>query len=347
LAVSHDGKSFAVRVGPAEVALFSTRTLQRLASFTVEPAGTVITALAWSPIAPELAVGGHSGLVELWRVDGTPRLVRPLNGGLQPILGKPEAIQSIAFSPGGQLVAASNNSETVVTGASGSRDPEHLNDRLASLVIWRARSGKVTARSDLGTGSAHVDPLAFSPDGRFVAVAAPNSKDVIIDASTGGALRTVQPTGDEYTASLAFAPDGTLATGTVSGIVQLWNPISGAQVGGTIPVSAGPVSSIAFDPRGERMATTASDDGTVKLFASFTLQQEGAALNTDPQSASAAMFGRDDSTLLVVNDRGNGFAWPMSPAAWERRACTVAGRNLTRGEWARYLPGQAYAAVCP
>jgi WD40 repeat protein len=329
------------------VGLFSTRTLQRLGSFTVEPAGAVITALAWSPTAPEVAVGGHSGLMQLWRVDGTPRLVRPLNGGLQPIGGKPEAIQSIAFTPDGQLVAASNNSEAVVSIDVGNRDPEHLNDRFASLVIWRANSGKVSAQSDLGSGSAHLDPLAFSPDGKFVAVAAPNSHDVIIDASTGRNLQTVRPTGDEYTASLAFAPDGTLATGTMGGIVQLWNPISGAQLGGPIPVSAGPVSSIAFDPRGQRMATTASDDGTVKLFASSTLQQEGAALNTDPESASTAVFGLDENTLLVVDDRGNGFAWPMSPIAWERRACDVAGRDLTREEWARYLPGQAHAHVCP
>ena len=28
------------------------------------------------------------------------------------------------------------------------------------------------------------------------------------------------------------------------------------------------------------------------------------------------------------------------------RACTVAGRTLTRGEWALYLPGTPYAPAC-
>jgi hypothetical protein len=50
------------------------------------------------------------------------------------------------------------------------------------------------------------------------------------------------------TASLAFAPNGTLATGNEGGIARLWNPISGAQIAGPVGVAAGPVTSIAFDP---------------------------------------------------------------------------------------------------
>ena len=35
------------------------------------------------------------------------------------------------------------------------------------------------------------------------------------------------------------------------------------------------------------------------------------------------------------------------PASWQRTACRLAGRNLTRTEWAQYLPGQAYRKTCP
>jgi WD40 repeat protein len=71
----------------------------------------VITALAWSPTRPELAVGGYSGLVQLWQADGPPRLARSLTG-LQPLLGLPEAIQALTFSPDGQRLAASDSNET-------------------------------------------------------------------------------------------------------------------------------------------------------------------------------------------------------------------------------------------
>lgn len=346
LALSPDGTRFAVRLGTSTVGLFSAQTLQRLQSFTVKPQDAVITALAWSPTAPELAVGGSSGLVQLWRLDGAPRLTHSLSG-LRPVLGKPEAVQALSFSPDGRLIAASDNGETVASLDSGSRGPENPEDRLASLAIWRTSSGKPSAPlKDLGTGSARFDPLAFSPNGRLLAVSTPDGRDVVLDATTAQTRRTFRPIGREYTVSLAFAPDGTLATGTLSGIVQLWNPISGAQVAGPLPVTAGPISSITFDRGGQRFATTGSEDGTVKLWSTSTLQQEGTTLNTDQRAAATAMFDARGSNLLVVDNDGNGFTWPMSIAAWERRACTVAGRNLTRREWTRFVTGHAYARVC-
>jgi DNA-binding SARP family transcriptional activator/WD40 repeat protein len=340
LAVSPDGTTFAVRLGTSTVGLFSAQTLQSRGSFTVKPKGAVITALAWSRAAPELAVGGSSGLIQLWRTDGTPRFARSLSG-LQPVLGQPEAIQGVAFSRDGRLIAASDTNETWAPSG-----PE--SDRLSTLAIWRTSTGNLTAAPlALGSGPARFDPLAFSPDSRLVAVSAPDGRVLVVDATTAQIRQTLHPIGGDFTGSLAFAPDGTLATGTLSGIVQRWNPISRAQVAAPLPVTAGPVSSIAFEPSGRRFVTTATRDGAVKLFATSTLQQEGTTLNTDRRAASTAAFTPHDNGLLVVTDRGNGFTWPMSLEAWEQRACTVAGRNLTRGEWARFVSGHAYAKVCP
>jgi WD40 repeat protein len=178
-------------------------------------------------------------------------------------------------------------------------------------------------------------------------VSAPDGRDLVLDAIMAQTRQTLRPIGREYTASLAFAPDGTLATGTQSGIVQLWNPTSGEQVAGPLPVTAGPVSSIAFDPDGQRFATTGGQDGAVKLWSTSTLQQEGTTLNTDQRAGSAATFEPRDNSLLVVYNHGNGFTWPTSIASWEQRACAVAARNLTREEWSRYLTGQSYTRVCP
>ncbi len=347
LALSPDGTTFAIRLGASTVGLFSAHTRQPQGSFTVKSNDAAITALAWSPTAPELAVGGSSGLVQLWKVDGAPRLARSLSG-LQAILGQPEAIQALAFSPDGRLIAASDNSETPVHVDGGSRTPQRPNDRVASLAIWHAGSGKLSAQiKDLETGAARFDPLAFAPGGRLIAVGAPDGRDLVVDAVTAQTRQTLHPIGGEHTGSLAFAPDGTLATGTLSGIVQLWNPITGAQVAGPLPVTAGPVSSIAFDATGGRFATTASQDGTVKLYATSTLQQQGTSLSSDQHAASTAAFEPGDGGLLVIDDRGNGVAWPASLAGWEQRACAIAGRNLTAQEWSRYLPGQPFTRVCP
>ena len=37
----------------------------------------------------------------------------------------------------------------------------------------------------------------------------------------------------------------------------------------------------------------------------------------------------------------------MDVRTWERFACQVAGRNLTRAEWHDLLPNRPYETVCP
>ena len=345
LAVSPDGSTFAVRLGTSTVGLFSAHTLHQRASFTIEPKGTMITALAWSPTQPALAVAGYSGLVQLWRVDGTPRLARSLTG-LSAVPGAPEAIQALTFSPDGQLLAASDSSRPVTKGVLGA-NLGHYKEHFAALAIWRASTGKLVVPKDLGVGPGLSGALAFSRDGKLLAVSRPDGSVVVLDPVTGQARRTLHPFGADETVSLGFAPNGTLATGTRGGIVQLWTLASGDQIAGPVPVAAGPVTSIAADPAGQRFATTGGQDGTVKLWSSATLEQEGAALTTEQGAAATAAFEPGGKDLLVVDDHGNGFTWPASLAAWEQRACAVAGRNLTRAEWTRYLPGQPYTRVCP
>ena len=350
LARSPDGTMLAVPLGTSTVGLFSARTLRQKAAFTIRPTGAVITALAWSTTGAELAVGGYSGLVQVWRVDGTPRLQRSLRG-LQPAGRLPEAIQALAFSPDGRLLAASDSSETL---ESGGGFLVNYGNRLVALAIWRARNGTLLAPPhDLGTGPArYVGALAFSPDGRLLAVSVPdvggtpNPADLILDPTTFKVRRTLRPLGDDDTVSLAFAPTGVLATGTEGGIVQLWNPTSAEQVAAPVAAAAGPIASIAFDSTGEHLATTSNHYGTAKLWFTSTLQQEGTALNTNQDTASSAAFDPHDDSVLIIDDHGNALTWPTSLAAWEQRACAIAGRNLTRAEWNRFLPGHEYATVC-
>ena len=347
LAVSPDGTTFAVRVGASTVGLFSVRALQRRGSFSVQPGLADITALAWSPTGQLLAVGGHSDLVQLWRIDGTPRLVRALSG-LHPITGAPEAIQAIEFSPNSRLIAA--DEVIVPSQLAGDSSTSDSSSRAALLALWQTDTGRLSSGLyplDLGRGPAPFDPLAFSPNSRLVAVSGPDGRNLIIDSATAQKRPLRQPTGHQYTRSLAFSPNGTLATGTVNGTVELWDPISRESTAGPLLVTAGPVSSVAFDSTGQRFVTTASQDGSVKLFATSTLQQEGPTLNTPPGAASTATFAPRGNSLLVANDDGNAFTWPVTLTAMEQRACDIAGRNLTHQEWNQFVPGKSYTRICP
>jgi hypothetical protein len=51
--------------------------------------------------------------------------------------------------------------------------------------------------------------------------------------------------------------------------------------------------------------------------------------------------------LVVLGGDGGGRRYALDPAAWTARACeVVVGRDLTREEWARYLPDRPYRATC-
>jgi WD40 repeat protein/DNA-binding SARP family transcriptional activator len=340
-ALSPDGTEFAVPIGPSTVGVFSSETLRRERSFTIGSAGAPITALAWSPAGGILAVGAHSGVVQLWNVGAVPQRERSLTG-LEPVPGQVEAIQALAFSADGQLLAASDKSE-------GSAIGHRLVSPVAMMAIWNVGTGTVVgppAQLGADSGSTGSDVVAFSPNGKLLAASLLTGGVRLFDPSNGRAVRTLSDPGDD-TVSLAFAPGGAvLAAGTGGGTVEMWDVRNGKRLGQPLLADSGAIADVAFDPSGQRFAITGSQDGDVKVWFTASLEQEGPRLAADPGSTAAAVFEPDGSRLLVADDGGGAFTWPMSLTAWEQRACSLAGRNLTRAEWAQFVAGGRYASVC-
>ena len=65
-----------------------------------------------------------------------------------------------------------------------------------------------------------------------------------------------------------------------------------------------------------------------------------------PNTFASAALSRDGSRLFAVSTSGRVISFDMSPEAWKRHACLVAGRDLTAAEWSDALPGRPYRAVC-
>jgi len=341
LALSADGSRFAVPIGDSTVGLFSTRTLGGVGSFTIAPSGDPITALAWSPTGDALAVGAHGGVVQVWNVDGTPRLQRTLYG-LAPAPGQTEAVQELAFSPNGRLLAATDKSEGTTVGHT-------LASPLATMAIWNVGAGMLVGpTNDLGAGTSlnGSDEVAFSRDGKLLAASLLAGGVSVFDPSTGQLLRTLADPGDD-SVSLAFGSGDTLAAGTVGGAVELWDAGTGKRLAPPLLADSQEIADVAFDQSGQRFVTTGYEDGTIKLWFTAGLQQEGPRLVSDPDATSAAAFVPGGGGLLVVDDHGRALTWPTSPEAWQQRACSLAGRNLTRAEWAELVGGPRYTTVCP
>jgi WD40 repeat protein len=274
--------------------------------------------------------------VQRWNVTGRPQLVRRLRG-LSSSNGQPETVTTVAFSHDGRLVDAGDVNHT----------PGLTPYRYGSIAVWDAMSGRLLwkVRSRRGW----VDAAPFSPDGKTIAAAYEDGSVVLYESRTGRTHRTLELAGGGNLSfeTAAFAPNGMLATGTWAGIVQLWNPATGKELGRPTLVAAAPVASLAFDPVENVFATTGGSDGLAKLWRTDTLQQFGATFPGDPGQWGSAAFTPDGAELVVAYQDGTGVVWPASAGGSEKHACAVAGRNFSQAEWALYVGGRRYAATCP
>ena len=283
--------------------------------------------VAFDRAGRRLAVGTDNGHVLIYATS-TWRVVRRLAVPVRH--GPRQPVASVAFSPGGDVVAA---------GVADGR-----------IVRFAMPSG--TALATIVT--APLAAIAYSPDGKQIA-AAVTTADVgavtVFNASTAAREYSVR---DGYLASaVTFTPDGrTLITGDGEGFGRFWNAATGRADGAPIRVDEGTVNSLAVDTTGATLAAAGSD-GATWLFDLENRTEIGTPLGADPSTTTAALFvgHGDGSPLTLATPSFGGTAasltrWNLNAGFLAARACHVARRNLTRLEWEQVLPNLPYAKVC-
>ena len=234
---SADGTILVVATGIG-IWLYDTTTYQEIGFLTAHT--SAVECLAFSPDGNLLASGGGDGTILLWH----------RSTGAQKVLTKStEPVSNLAFSPDGKTIA-NGSRDTIrfwdtITGEE--KDaltglPEHINNLSFSpdgktivSVTWG--DGEVCI-SDRITGKLkktftvemtdNVFSIAFSPDGKIVAIGNSDGNIYLSDLNTGKLMQKL--TGhSEDVQRVVFSPDGkTLASSSyLDETVRLWDVRTG------------------------------------------------------------------------------------------------------------------------
>jgi WD40 repeat protein/tRNA A-37 threonylcarbamoyl transferase component Bud32 len=306
--------------------------------------GSVVSAVAFRPDGKLIAVG---------TIDGKVRFFDPKSGAAvgSPLDEGNAAVWQISFSPDGRLlaVAVDPNGEDGFNGQ----------QRQGEVQLWNVASRSRVGQK-IAPGGGSVLSLAFNRDGTLLATGSYFGRLDLWDVATEARFGKPMRVADDAVPTVAFDPSGRLvAAGGAIGPVRVWRV---ADQRPALPPLAGhtpPVTGAAFDPSGTFLATTSAFGGT-RLWDPATGLGYGDELVGSPRPGSLlssvefptflalrSAFSPNGKLLAVAGVETLGMLWDVDPAVWRDRACSIAGRNLSREEWKLYLPpGTSYRATC-
>jgi RNA polymerase sigma factor (sigma-70 family) len=188
VAFAPDGRTLVSAGWDGTVRFWDTASGEPSAKFPMlrEPDGAL--SLAYSPDGTRLVIGHNAGWVRLWDVAGARELLRTkVHHG---------DVQSVAFAPDGRTFATSAYEDPLVR-------------------IWDADTGRERRTLAFREDSAFRGPLAFSPDGKRLALGAMSrvtggERIGVWDLDRGGDPLIIRKVHDGGLTSLAFTTGGNL-----------------------------------------------------------------------------------------------------------------------------------------
>ncbi len=287
--------------------------------------GGVVGNLVFDPAGAVLAVGRVGGIVE--RYDA--HTGEPAGESLRaPHLTQ---VFDLAFNRDGTRLAASG--------------PKWV-------AVFDTESGALVHEQQVSEAQRSFPVVTFHPNGRNVIVGVLFEPVLrVIDPDTGVATRERTLPWGMVTGPVTVSRDGDrILLGALDGSIRVLNtdledagpPING--VGGTIGVAQ-----LQLLPDDRRALAQRVDASQVLVdLTTGRTSNPGFPHATPGPSYGRALLSPDGMRLAAGNRTGGATIWDLDPELWRRRACEIAGRNLTHSEWDRYLSQLGpYRQTCP
>jgi len=330
---------------------------------TLQPALVSQGGLAWSPQGDALAVADRDGTVQL--LDGRTGLVRTtLKGAVNPAM-------TVVFSPDGRTIATRTWGGAIALWDTETGKPTFgpcyteirtlaFSPRSSVVALGRVgvtildRSGAL--QGTIGNNR-EIKTLAFSPDGRTLAVLDRDNNLELWDLSGGWSPRApaarARPEGEIH--CLAFLPDGTLLTGDQTAKVRFWKTAGDLLTANPKQLQwSGPVKRLQVFSDGRGLLVQGSA-GDVELWDLKSLSRRTRVYLGDRDLCASVL--PDGSSLVVRSSDGIVQVWDCQ--TWTARllpgqplwpvyslALTPDGDTLITGSGNR-LPGDAFRAWVP
>ncbi len=308
-------------------------------------AGRQVTALALTPDGTAVIAADRVGHLRLWSLPG------------REVLWSRDDIPTswLAVSPDGRSLATVGN-----TFNEGVPDSHPVT---STFTVWNLSTHAVQLSEDL-TGMQYQEPrsnavypitptpraVAFSPDGSKVAVAYSDYQGFVMIYDLALRRWTMQlPMFEIPPSSVVFSPDGQRLIAASPEYLMEWDLATGNVLSRSLVPGLRDLTRMAYTEDGRWLVISHPRSLSV-LDAQTRVAVADLPLDTEAPTDAFAVTAGQEHQLLV----GTGSVLAsieMDPEQWKSAACQVAARKLTtieltKAEWARFLPTIPYAPAC-
>jgi WD40 repeat protein len=274
-----------------------------------------VRSASFSPDGKRIVTASGVGPARVWDADHPESLSTVVLGGHHNWVG------CASFSPNGKRV--------VTAGSDGMAQIWDLDRPTAPLAVLRGHVKEVVS-------------VSYSPDGKRIVTASEDGMARIWDADHPDAPPLIFHVHELTVLSASFSPDGRwIVTACFDETARIWDADHPDAPPVVLYGHDNEVRSVSFSPDGKRIVT-AGGDGPAKIWDADHPDTQPVVLRGHAEQALSASFRPDGRVIVTASVEGTARFWPVCVDDLIRLAGRTVGRNLTREEWTRYLPGKPY-----